>query len=895
MRYRIAILIVLLLLLGVSSYAPAQDTPPEPPPEPAAAAEAAAPAEAAPAAAEPAKEEEKCAFDKALEGFERIEGLFNLYYKPDEEKWLLEIRASQFGELYLLNLSVERGDGYFFDSGAMLGNFPFYLEKVGKRVRLMEKNVAYRASPGNPLARAIVKGVNDSLRGSADIVGEPHPETGNVLIDPSPLFIQDFLGFGAALSEYFGAGYMFDVQESRFGTMKSFPRNTEIEVIAHYRSGQGVPASPALPDSRSMTHHYRYSLSMLPEPGYRPRYGDDRVGYFNTMFMDYDNLMGDLPYKYYIQRWRLEKMFPHQEISPPKQPIVFWLSNTIPLEYRDAVREGILEWNTAFEKAGFKDAIVVKQMPDDADWDPADIRYNVVQWIVMPGEGYAVGPSLADPFTGELYAADVRMCADMVRWMVSEYYEFVEPLEDSQPGGPPLLPLAVGRGRPRYPDRHVQGKMREASFGMSVEFARSGMTPDSPAGKRYIHDAIKDLTTHEVGHTLGLRHNFKGSTVHNLAEMHDPSITGPEGVSGSVMDYNTVNIAPKSRKQGEYWQTTLGSYDYFIIEYGYKPIDAATPEDEIPELNRMAGKIGLEKTPYGTDEDAMGMSVLSQDPLCNMWDMGDDPIAFCRERIEISKELYAKLPEFEKQGERFQKLRWVLGNVMYPYWASTMFVPKYIGGMYEDRAHIGDPGGRLPFTPVPAAKQREAMKFLQEHIFNADAFRFPPELMRKLEAERYETFGDDGWGRERDDYPLHLVVLQMQQRALGWLLNPSTLNRMLDLPLMYEKPEEAFTIQEMFEGLRYSIWSEVFDQQNINSHRRHLQFQHLAQLIYLTVEGGGAPEDARTLARAELRTLRESIIYALNGGKLDKMTAAHLTECQARIDAALDAAMQRRY
>jgi len=888
MRHKLLILLAAVVAaIMLSSFGQAGEEP-APPDETPAAEEATAAPEAPAEEPEAEAKEELCAFDKALEGFECIEGLFNVYYNEEEEKWLLEIGADQLGEIYLLNIAVERGDGEFFDSGAMLGNFPFYFEKVGKRVRLMEKNVAYRASEDNPLARAIVKGVNDSVRAVAEIVGEPHPDTGNVLVDPGQFFIQDFSGIGAAMGRY--AGYSFDRQESRFGFIKTFPRNTEVQVIAHYRSGQPAASTPALPDPRSMTHYYRYSLCRLPDPGYRPRYGDDRIGYFMTMYMDYDDLTADLPYKYYIQRWRLEKMYPHQAVSPPKKPIVYWLSNTIPEEYRGAVRDGILEWNKAFEKAGFKNAIVVKQMPDDADWDPEDIRYNVVQWIVMPGAGYAVGPSVADPFTGELYAADIRMCADMVRGIIASYYEQVEPLA----GGKPAVEIPGLTGaRIPYRDTHVEGKMREASFGMSVEFARSGMTPDSPEGKKFIHDAIKDLTTHEVGHTLGLRHNFKGSTVHSLAEMHDPSITGPEGVSGSVMDYNTVNIAPRGRKQGEYWQTTLGSYDYFIIDYGYRTIDAETPEDEIPVLNEIAGLAGLEKTPYGTDEDAAGMSVLSVDPLCNMWDMGDDPIAFCRERIEISKELYAKLDDFEKDGERYQKLRWVFSNVMYPYWASAMFVPKYFGGIYESRAHIGDPGDRLPFTPVPAAKQREAMNFLKEHIFSSGAFKFPPELMRKLEAERHYTYGDDAWERERDDYPLHAMVNNIQSRALSRMYDPLVLQRMLDLPLLYEKGEEPFTMAEMFQQTRYAIWEEVYEQVNVDSMRRNLQRTHLNIICGIALGYGGVPPDAASMAHADLVALRGQIAAALRKGGQDAMTQAHLEECLTRIEATLDASIQR--
>jgi len=451
------IALLLILLFSTSAFAQEPETP-EDTSEAVVAVEPEAPAEPAP---EPA--EEKCAFDKAVEDFERIPGLFTLYYKEDERRALLELAPEQLDEIYLCNITVDAGDGYFLDSGAMLGNFPFVFKQVGKKVQFIQKNVSYRADPESPLARAIPRGVTDSVLASSPIVGEPHPDTGHILVDAGAFFLQDIIGMGAWLGEY--AGYGFDPSETYFGFVKSFPLNTEIEVVAHFR-GMGMgPSSPAIPDSRSLQHRYRYSLCALPDDGYMPRLGDDRVGYFMTYFMDYDALAADLPYKYYIQRWHLEKKFPHQDVSPPKKPIVFWLENTIPYEYRDAVRAGILEWNTAFEKVGFKNAIEVKQMPDDADWDPADIRYNVVRWIVMPGAGYCVGPSTADPFTGELYAADIRMCADIVRWITAEYTEFVDPLvelsRDAEIPPPPFL----GNRRMQYADNYAEGKMREAAFG----------------------------------------------------------------------------------------------------------------------------------------------------------------------------------------------------------------------------------------------------------------------------------------------------------------------------------------------------------------------------------------------------------------------------------------------
>ena len=204
-----------------------------------------------------------------------------------------------------------------------------------------------------------------------------------------------------------GVGFKFDKSNSYYNYVKSFPNNSEIDVSIHYKS-----ISPkykfTLADSRSMIHKYHISISLLPASSYVPRVADDRVGHFMTMYQDYSDTYKESPYVRFINRWNLQKLNPSLNISEPIEPIVFWIENTVPHEFRDAVREGIEKWNLAFEKIGFKNAIVAKQMPDDATWDPADTRYNTIRWMVQPGSAYAVGPSRANPFTGELYDADIN-------------------------------------------------------------------------------------------------------------------------------------------------------------------------------------------------------------------------------------------------------------------------------------------------------------------------------------------------------------------------------------------------------------------------------------------------------------------------------------------------------
>jgi len=840
-------------------------------------------------AVEEDKEEAKT-FAEAVEGYERNEGLFTLYFKEDENKCLLEIKPPQLDEVFLCNVTLEAGDGYFFDSGAMLDNFPFIFKRIGKKVQFIHKNVSYRADPSSPLARAVARGVSDSIIASSEIVSEPHPETGAILVDAGPLFIRDHINLSQWLGQM-GTGFSFDPSESYFGALKSFPLNSEVEVVIHFSGTGEASTTPAIPDSRSMQHRYRYSLAVLPESDYRPRLADDRVGHFITMYQDYTDLTRETAYVRFVQRWNLRKKFPFEGISPPKDPIVFWLENAIPVEYRDAIRVGILEWNKAFEAIGFKDAIVVKQMPDDADWDPADIRYNVIQWIVMPESGYAVGPCWASPLTGEIYAADIRITADFVRSYAMDWEELVTPLSAlSQSVRSPLRPAQESSHRCAY----GEGLMREMAFGFNVLSARGELECDSPKLERFIQEGLKDLVTHEVGHTLGLRHNFRASTIHALDELHDTELTRREGISGSVMEYDPLNLAAKRERQGDYFQTCLGPYDYWAIEYAYKPVDGETPEDELPELEEVASRVAEPELTYGTDEDEKDFSPEGMDPLTNTWDLGSDPIAYYRLRIRLANELLQCMEsEFSEKGTRYPKLRRVFWNVIGPYRMAALTVPKFVGGIYERRDHIGDPGERKPFEPVSAAKQREAMAFLKEYIFGPDAFQFPASLLNKLAPERLPDFEDTIDKMVRKDYPVHDVVLGIQKIALDRMYDPVSLRRMVDLPLHYENGEEPFTLADMFRELRFAVWDEVYASRNVNSFRRNLQRAHLTKLTFLVLKPGDAPEDASTLARADLTSLRDAIAHALSGGDLDEVTRAHLEESLARVKAALDAGIDR--
>ncbi|MGE3725461.1 MAG: zinc-dependent metalloprotease [Candidatus Sericytochromatia bacterium] len=837
-------------------------------------------------------------FEKTIKDFKPIPGLFNFHFKESDQRILLELQPAQLEQVFLLSMTREAGDGAFFDSSSQENTLPVYFRKHGKTIQMYIKNLNYRANESTAISRAIPRGVSDALMSSAQIIAPPHPEKGSLLVDASELFVGDLANSGKLfqmLQRMMGIGYRVDERNSFIQKVTSFEKNSEIQVRLNFvGDGTDFP-TPTLADDRTFQHLMHYSLSKLPQSDYKPRLADDRVGHFTTMFWDYNSFSQNDPYVRYVNRWKLEKADPNLTLSPPREPIVYWLENTIPVEHREAVKEGVLLWNQAFAKIGFKDAIVVKQMPDDADWDPADSRYNTIRWMVNPGAGYAVGPSRAHPLTGEIFDADVRISADFVRYLFDEYESWAVPLagEKVKPNLQALNPSAKNSQNHSQLCEYNSGLAREAAFGHQLLATRGAL----PAGEaaRFMRESIVALVAHEVGHTLGLRHNFKASTLHKASDLHLLNQTRSKGLTSSVMDYVPVNLAPKGVTQGEYFQTSLGLYDYWAIEYAYSQFPADSATSEKGHLDKIAARSTQPELAYGTDEDVYG-GPTSVDPNANIWDLSDDPLAFQRQRLNLAEELLSKIEaQFEKPGERYPRLREVFSMGLGEYFRSISGMVRYVGGIYTHRNHVGDPDSKRPLQVVPAAKQREALKTIGNQLFVNEAFQFSPELLSKLSPERQWNFDGDTFGM-RLDVPLHQIVQSLHTSVLSYLMSPTLLMRLQNNEMLFKKGEDRFTLEEHFSYLSDTVWSELKAGKNVPSFRRNLQRVHLEQLktLYLG-RTRSIPSDARTLARHDLVSLRNQIDSTLkaSGGKLDRITRAHLDESRAIMDATVKAMLER--
>ena len=817
-------------------------------------------------------------FDDVIKDFEYISGLFDLYWSKEKNKFYIALDSLQLNTVYLANLTRKSGDAMYYDSGSMLWEFPFIFERLANSIQLVHINTSFRADAQSAIHRSIENNFSNSIVSVGKIISEPHSETGKFLIDANEMFIKDL----AYVSQNRQGTYQFDKKNSSIGDLQSYPQNTEIQINAHFVSRKWT-GSFTLPDSHSMMHTYHISLSLLPNSNFMPRLSDDRIGYFTTIYQDYTNTLKETPYVRYINKWNLQKKYPEQAISEPIKPIVYWLENTIPEEFRSAVREGVLAWNYAFEKIGFKNAVIVKQMPDDATWHPGDARYNTIRWIVQPGSGYAVGPSRANPFTGELYDADIRISADFTRAFYREFDEFVIPVtsEDDNP-----ISLWDEDNHDIKHCEYAPNLSNQMILSWHTLISKGAIKGSKKQLKEYVHNGLVDLVLHEVGHTLGLRHNFKASSIFTIEQLSNPEFTEKNGISGSVMDYHPVCLLDNGHTM---FQTKPGVYDDWAIEYGYSTCEHYNEGECLDLIAKQSNNPYLA---YGTDEDAFGLSSKGIDPLCSTWDMGKDPIAYYNNQLDLVQKLWKNLlDDFEVKGNRFQKIRSVFSQGIGEYFSASRTAAKFIGGIYFSRNHIGDPNQKNPLIVVDAKQQRGALEFINNRIFHKNAFNFDYDLLNKLSPERNDDFHDYVWRMDRLDYPIHTVIKRIQSTALYSIFHPRRILRIQDNELRVPH-NNRFTLTELFSSVSQMIWSELDSRESINSYRRELQKTHinLFRTIGLDLYNNTSfPNDAKNAAKANLRIILKKIYLALPNTNLDNYTKIHLESMAEDIESIFEA------
>lgn len=831
-------------------------------------------------------------FADIIQGTEQLVGLFTLYHNPQTKQVYLEIQPQQFNQSFLCFITLESGlERSSFFSGRDVGNFLFQLRSVPNRVEFLIPNINFRIDAQDPQSSAVERAFRDSVLYSLPVVAT-HPETESILVDFSPVLVGDreLSGVASKLVLSLQSNYSFDADKSHVSGLKAFPHNIEVEsVLSFLGVGSNLLSdNPSISDSRAFNLQIRYSFIALPDShNYRTRVADERVGYFTTIYRDISNHQS--PIVRYINRWNLQKQIPSAPLSPPVEPIVFWLENTIPVEYRDAIAEGALMWNQAFEKVGFVDAIEVRQMPNDAPWDPADIRYNTIRWSTSFDSSFnGYGPSHINPLTGEILDADMVIESQAIESLRRRQAVLVG-------GGLEQCQGSFGFRNWHRDREDNQEKLTslehfcfeaESSRQLAIGAIAMSVDPRMHRDSRedYINQYLRYLTAHEIGHTLGLRHNFRGSTMLTPEELSDRSITRTRGMVASVMDYVPVNLAPPGQTQGDYFPVVIGAYDEWAIEYGYKPIMVNTPYLESQELQEIVARANISDLAFATDEDVWGVFL---DPAANIWDLSNDMLRYSQWQLDNARAIWDKLENrlFSRNAASDQLLT-AFETILSYYANNVKNAILYVGGQSFYRYRISNSTGPVPLEPIPAPQQRKALKLLAKYVFAEDAFNFSPDLLNRLVPSRWSDWGNPN-RHATLDYPISDRILSVQTQVLEELLAPSRLTRLRDLEFK-TSPANALTMAELFDILTHSIWSELWTTApkiSISPVRRSLQQVYLDLLANMVLENINVPKDAQTLGWFQFKQLEETITNLVNRQKnrLDSYSIAHLEKSRDRI------------
>lgn len=882
------------------------------------------------------------------------QSFYTLWTRKKDNGMLAELPRGFENQRHFLALTVSSGETF---AGLQAGDMLVYWRRQGNRLVLIEPNLDTRSTGDRESKDSVKRLFTDRVLTDVPIVTTG--PSGQPVID-----MKDLLASRA--STFFGSSARSS--NSSLATIKmakAFPENNEVAF--------------EMPMAGGRLQILHYSISLLKgTPGYQPREADERVGYFTTAYRDLGKFQQDKKWTRFINRWNLEKRDPKLKLSPPKEPIVFYIENTVPVRYRTYVKDGILLWNKAFEKCGIRDAVEVYYQDAETgahmDKDPEDVRYNFIRWL-NNDVSTAIGPSRANPLTGEILDADIVLTDGWIRTFWGQYTEVMPELAmegmhpetmawlETRPQWDPRFRLAAPEKRNEMLSRRVhegvlkygghpiagnesalmgenefdgligrvsqtnglcmagKGKSLDMALGMMQMEIEGLLDAESaeqpPAGGEggekkdekkkkeepkydlldgipewFIGPLLADLTAHEVGHTLGLRHNFKASSLYTMAQINSPELKGKKTFVGSVMDYTSANFNVQDGViQGDYCPIDVGPYDLWAIEYGY------TSGDTKEVLKRVAEP----ELVYATDEDTLG-----PDPLARRYDLSSNPLDYAKSQMRLAKYHRERLTDkFVKDGESWAKARRGYNLTLSFQTRALGMMANWVGGAFVNRDRKGDPNGRVPTVVVPAQTQRDALKFVVDNAFKDEAFGLTPQMIPYLTVDKWADDGGRGDYSADATFPVHDRIMGIQASALTMLMNPTTLRRVFDNEFRTPADQDMITLPEVLETVSSSIWGEIEGspsqkfsarQPMISSLRRNLQREHVERLIDLTMPGalsGASAKPIASLCSNKLRVLKDKVASIVDNksaaGNLDPYSLAHLSEIKVRIEKALDA------
>jgi len=937
------ILLILIIVTGATSIVPGAEKPPA----------------AKPAAPKP----EFPPLDQVLKDYEKVistadgqRSLYEIWIREKDGQMLAALPSGYESKKFFFALTVASGEDF---AGLQAGDMYVYWKRYDKRLALIEPNIRVRSTGDQESKSSVERLFTDRV-----ILDVPI----ETMSGGSPVIDMDELLVGQA-NKFFGSRVQIsNPRLIKIKKAKAFPINVELAFEVPTYNG------------RLQTLHYSIS-EISGTAGYKPRKADERIGYFTTGYRDFGQFKDPETMVRYINRWHLEKADPKLKVSPPKNPIVFYIEHTTPVRYRRWVREGLLFWNKAFENVGISNAIEVYYQDERSgahmEKDPEDVRYNFIRWL-SNNRGTAIGPSRVHPETGQILDADIILTDGWIRHFWTNYHEIMPEIAmegmnpetlawlQDHPNWDPRIRLAPPAQREHIrqeltkhghlpygghpitqvnPDligddeydgligrtsqvnglctltrgkafdvamfrMHLSLMADEEEEGDEEDEDEEDKEKDKEKEKKeeekekepmidgmpesFIGPLLADLTCHEVGHTLGLRHNFKASSVYTMAEINSKELKSKKPLASSVMDYLPVNMNYKDGEvQGDYAMIGVGPYDIWAIEYGYT-------QDE-KSLKDILSRVAESELQYGTDEDTFG-----PDPLARRYDFSKDPLDYAHNQIRIARHNRERIIEkLVKEGDSWAKTRKAYEMTLSMQMRAVGMMANWLGGSFIYRDKKGDKGDRLPIEVVPAKKQRDALNFVIENTFRDEAFGLTPDLLRRMTVDKWlDDMSSFSFVLSDSTWPIHDRIMGIQASALAMIMYPTTLRRIYDNEFLIPADDDALTLPELLDTISNEIWSELVQEPSkkhtarepmISSLRRNLQREHLELLIDLSKSdyfGTAAYKPIANLVMEKIRQIKEDKIDSIleeSDGKLDPYTRAHLKDAGLQIKRALDA------
>ncbi|TDQ47111.1 zinc-dependent metalloprotease [Permianibacter aggregans] len=804
-------------------------------------------AQAAEAAKPAAEQQKKKTIADLLKNTVAHPGLFDMYQSKEDGTLYMKLKRAQLGKEYIHFIQSADGlpeVGQF--RGAYWGSRLYSIDRYFNRIEIRSENTSFYFDPSNPLSKAKDANINRPVLASVTIEAEDE-KSGDVLIKASGIFLSESLrqvkpsaNPDAKPGEQFPLGNL-NADKTKPLSVHNYPANTDLVVEYVYDNPQPVRKQQntfaigefAITDDRSVSLRLRHSFIEMPKNTFQPRLDDPRVGYFGEIVQDM-TAADATPYRDMISRWHLEKKNPGAALSEPVEPIVWWIENTTPHEYRKTIADAVLAWNSSFEKAGFKNAMQVKVQPDNADWDAGDIRYNVLRWTSSPTplfSGY--GPSFTNPRTGQILGADIML----------EYTGITRRQELQNLFNAESLNLSLGGDSMSH-----AGLYEGAQFGSHALLASGASAGEVD---QFVKEFLYYLVLHEVGHTLGLNHNMKASQMIGFEDIHDHKKAEQHGLTGSVMDYPAINFSPDGKAKGNYYTVKPGPYDDWAIEFGYSEA-LNDPAAEQKRLDTILARSTEPQLTFGNDADDMRSPGAGIDPRVMIYDMSGDAVSYAEQRLETINTLFGGLKsKLAESGDSYQQLTNGFVALNTEYARNTQVVSRYVGGVYVDRGFAGQSGAVQPFTPVPKAKQQQAMDVLSEFLFAPNAFDRPADLLTHLQHQRrsFNFFG------QTEDPKLHDLALAMQKAVFDHLLHPVVLKRLQDSRLYGNEYTPAMMLNDLTEAVFAAD-----AKGNVNSYRQNLQREYVNRLSSMLKKTDSSDQhSAQALARYQLSEISERL------------------------------------